>query len=98
MISAAVRSCTTSTTAPSPDTTVYISLDQAATASTVNSKSLSFSSLSGNSFISAWCGSMAVGREVAEVEIDPGVAGTYSSTTTSGGLASVQPRPEDSPR
>ena len=73
----------------SPDTTVYISLDQAATSSTANSKSLSFSTLSGNSFISAWCGSMAAGREVAEVEIDPGVAGTYSSTTTSGGLAAV---------
>ena len=73
----------------SPDTTVYISLEQAATSSTANSKSLSFSSLSGNSFISAWCGSMAAGREVAEVEIDPGVAGTYSSTTTSGGLATV---------
>ncbi len=69
------------------DTTTYISLDQAATASSVNSKSLSFSTLSGNSYISAWCGQMAGGREVAEVEIDPGVAGTYSSTTTSGGLA-----------
>ena len=32
---------------------------------------------------------MAAGREVAEVEIDPGVAGTYSSTTTSGGLATL---------
>ena len=73
----------------SPDTTVYISLEQAATSSTANSKSLSFSTLSGSSFISAWCGSMAGGREVAEVEIDPGVAGTYSSTTTSGGLATV---------
>ena len=73
----------------SPDTTVYISLEQAATSSTVNSKRLSFSSLSGSSFISAWCGTMAAGREVAEVEIDPGVAGTYSSTTTSGGLATL---------
>ncbi len=73
----------------STDTTTYISLDQAATASSVNSKSLSFSTLSGNSYISAWCGTMAGGREVAEVEIDPGVAGTYSSTSTSGGLATV---------
>ena len=81
----------------SPDTTVYISLDQAATASTVNARSLSFSTLSGNSFISAWCGSMAAGREVAEVEIDPGVAGTYSSTTTSGGLATV-PNTDDGSR
>ena len=69
--------------------TTYISLDQAATSSTLNSKSLSFSTLSGDSYISAWCGQMAGGREVAEVEIDPGVAGTYSSTTTSGGLATV---------
>ncbi len=79
----------------STDTTTYISLDQAATASTVNSKSLSFSTLSGDSFISAWCGQMAGGREVAEVEIDPGVEGTYSSTTTSGGLAAVPPGTDD---
>ncbi len=75
--------------------TTYISLDQAATASTVNAKSLSFSTLSGDSYISAWCGTMAGGREVAEVEIDPGVAGTYSSTTTSGGLAAVPPGTDD---
>ncbi|MCY3993018.1 MAG: SH3 domain-containing protein [Caldilineaceae bacterium] len=81
----------------STDSTVYISLEQAATSSTANSQSLSFSSLSGSSFISAWCGSMAAGREVAEVEIDPGVAGTYSSTTTSGGLAAV-PDIDDSSR
>ncbi len=79
----------------STDSTTYISLDQAATASTVNSKSLSFSTLSGDSYISAWCGTMAGGREVAEVEIDPGVAGTYSSTTTSGGLAAVPPGADD---
>ena len=58
----------------STDSTTYISLEQAATAATVNSKSLSFSTLSGSSFISAWCGTMAAGREIAEVEIDPGVA------------------------
>ncbi len=75
--------------------TTYISLDQAATASAVNAKSLSFSTLSGDSYISAWCGTMAGGREVAEVEIDPGVAGTYSSTTTSGGLAAVPPGTDD---
>ena len=79
----------------STDTTTYTSLDQAATASTVNSKSLSFSTLSGDSFISAWCGTMVAGREVAEVEIDPGVAGAYSSTTTSGGLAAVPPNTDD---
>ena len=82
----------------STDTTTYISLEQAATASTANSKSLSFSTLSGSSFISAWCGTNAAGREVAEVEIDPGVAGTYSSTTTSGGLAAMPPRTHDSSR
>ena len=79
----------------STDSTTYISLEQAATASTVNSKSLSFSTLSGSSFISAWCGTMAAGREIAEVEIDPGVAGTYSSTTTSGGLAALPPGTDD---
>ena len=82
----------------STDTTTYISLDQAATASTVSSQSLSFSTLSGSSFISAWCGTNAAGREVAEVEIDPVVAGTYSSSTTSGGLAAVPPGTDDSSR
>ena len=81
----------------STDTTAYTSLEQAATTSSVNSKSLSFSTLSGNSYISAWCGTMAGGRQVAEVEIDPGVAGTYSSTTTGGGLAAV-PRTHDNSR
>ena len=81
----------------STDTTVYISLNHAATASTANARSLSFSTLTGSSFISAWCGTNAAGRAVAEVEIDPGVAGTYSSTTTSGGLAVVPPRSTDNP-
>ena len=82
----------------STDTTVYISLNHAATASTANTKSLSFSTLTGSSFISAWCGTNAAGRAVAEVEIDPGVAGTYSSTTTSGGLAAVPPGADDNER
>ena len=82
----------------STDSTTYISLEQAATASTVNSKSLSFSTLSGTSFISAWCGTNGAGREIAEVEIDPVVAGTYSSTTTSGGLAAVPPSVDDGTR
>ena len=81
----------------STDSTIYISLNQAATASSANAKSLSFSTLTGNSFISAWCGTNAAGREVAEVEIDPSVAGAYSSTTTSGGLAAVPPQAADSP-
>ena len=82
----------------STHSTTYISLEQAATASTVNSKSLSFSALSGSSFISAWCGTNAAGREAAEVEIDPGAAGPYSSTTTSGGLAALPPGTDDSSR
>ena len=82
----------------STGTTLYISLDQAATASTANSKSLSFTTLTGSSFISAWCGTNAAGREVAEVEIDPVVAGTYSSAAPAGGgLAAVPPRSTDSP-
>ena len=81
------------------DTTTYISLETAATASDANSKSLSFSTLSGSSFISAWCGTNSGGREVAEVEIDPGTAGTYSSThPTSGGIASVAPRADEGTR
>ena len=81
----------------SADSTAYISLEQAETASSVNSKSLSFSTLSGSSYISAWCGTVAGGREVAEVEIDPGVAGAYSSTTTSGGFAAA-PNTDDGSR
>ena len=81
----------------STNSTIYISLNQAATASSANAKSLSFSTLTGNSFISAWCGTNAAGREVAEVQIDPSVAGAYSSTTTSGGLAAVPPQAADSP-
>ena len=78
------------------DTTTYISLETAATATTANSKSLSFNTLSGSSFISAWCGTNSGGREVAEVEIDPGTAGTYSSTRPlSGGVASVAPRADE---
>ena len=70
----------------------YLSLETAATASTTNSKSLSFQTLSGSSFISAWCGTKSDGRQVAEVEIDPGVAGTYSSTSpASDGIAAVVP-------
>ncbi len=81
------------------DTTTYISLETAATATTANSKSLSFNTLSGSSFISAWCGTNSGGREVAEVEIDPGTAGTYSSTRpTSGGVASVAPRADEGTR
>ena len=81
------------------DTTTYISLETAATASDANSKSLSFTTLSGSSFISAWCGTNSDGREVAEVEIDPGTAGTYSSTRpASGGIASVAPRADEGTR
>ena len=75
------------------DTTAYTSLDTATTASTANSRSLSFSTLSGSSFISAWCGTNSAGREVAEVEIDPAVAGAYSSSQpVTGGVAAVPSR------
>ncbi len=70
-------------------------MEQAATASTMNSKSLNFSTRTGSSYISAWCGAMAGGRAVAEIEIDPGVAGAYSSTTLSTVLAAV-PNTDDS--
>ena len=65
----------------STDTTVYISLELAAAASTANSRSLRFSFLSGSSFISVWCGTNGTGHKVAEVEIDPAVPGIYSSTS-----------------
>ena len=77
---------------PNVSSDTYLSLETAATASTTNSKSLSFQTLSGSSFISAWCGTKSDGRQVAEVEIDPGVAGTYSSTSpASDGIAAVVP-------
>ncbi len=65
----------------STDTTVYISLELAAAASAANSRSLRFSFLRGSSFISVWCGTNGTGHKVAEVEIDPAVPGTYSSTS-----------------
>lgn len=74
----------------STDTTVYISLELAAAASTANSRSLRFSFLSGSSFISVWCGTTGTGRKVVEVEIDPAVPGTYSSTSpASDGIAAL---------
>ena len=58
----------------------YFSLETAVIASTANTKSLSFQTLSDSSLISAWCGSQSTGRQVAEVQIDSNVEGTYSST------------------
>ena len=82
----------------SADSTVYISLDQAVTGAAAASRNLSFSVLSGDSFISVWCGTYAAGREVAEVAIDPSVAGIYSSTTpTRGELANVPLHAQDRP-
>ena len=63
----------------SADSSVYFSLETAVTSSTGSSKSLSFETLPVSSFISAWCGSKSGGRQVAEVQIDPTQAGTYSS-------------------
>ena len=72
----------------STDSTTYISLEQAATASTVNSKSSEFQHPEREQLhLGLVRDERQRGREVAEVEIDPVVAGTYSSTTTSGGLA-----------
>ena len=61
------------------DSTTYFSLENAVTATTANSKSLSFLTLPNRSLISAWCGTSSNGRQVAEVQIDSGVEGTYSS-------------------
>jgi len=77
----------------SADSTAYLSLEAAATASALNSKNLRFASLNGDSLISAWCGTNSAGRKVAEVEITPTVEGTYSSAPSSdGGLATVPSR------
>ena len=57
----------------------YFSLETAVIASTANTKSLSFQTLPGSSLISAWCGTHGTGRQVAEVQIDSNVEGTYSS-------------------
>ena len=61
------------------DSATYFSLETAVLASTANSKSLSFQTLPGSSLISAWCGTHNAGRQVAEVQIDSNVEGTYSS-------------------
>jgi len=57
----------------------YFSLETAVIASRAQSKSLSFLTLPDNSLISAWCGEKSSGRQIAEVQIDAGVEGTYSS-------------------
>ncbi|MYC21957.1 MAG: SH3 domain-containing protein [Caldilineaceae bacterium SB0662_bin_25] len=57
----------------------YFSLETAVIASSAQSKSLSFLTLPDNSLISAWCGEKSSGRQIAEVQIDAGVEGTYSS-------------------
>jgi uncharacterized protein YraI len=61
------------------DSVTYFSLETAVMASTANSKSLSFQTLPDSSLISAWCGTHSAGRQVAEVQIDADVEGTYSS-------------------
>ena len=61
------------------DSATYFSLETAVLASTANTKSLSFQTLPSSSLISAWCGTHGAGRQVAEVQIDSHVEGTYSS-------------------
>ncbi|MCY3900775.1 MAG: putative Ig domain-containing protein [Caldilineaceae bacterium] len=61
------------------DSNTYFSLENAVIATTATSKSLSFLTLPDRSLISAWCGTSGAGRQVAEVQVDPGVEGTYSS-------------------
>ena len=77
----------------------YLSLETVTVSSAENAKSLRFSTMTGSSLISAWCGTSSGAREVAEVEIDPGAAGTYSSRPRlGGGLASAAPRSDDCTR
>jgi len=61
------------------DSNTYFSLENAVIATTATSKSLSFLTLPARSLISAWCGTSCAARQVAEVQGDPGVDGTYSS-------------------
>ena len=61
------------------DSSTYFSLETAVVAYTASTKSLSFLTLPAGSLISAWCGLQSAGRQVAEVQIDPTVEGTYSS-------------------
>lgn len=61
------------------DSSTYFSLETAVIASTANSKSMSFQTLPDSSLISTWCGTHSAGRQVAEVQIDSNVEGTYSS-------------------
>ena len=82
----------------STDSTTYISLEQAATASTRQLQESEFQHPEREQLHLCLCGTNSTGREIAEVEIDPVVAGTYSSTTTSGGLAAVPPGTDDSSR
>ena len=61
------------------DSSTYFSLETAVVASTASTKSLSFLTLPNSSLISTWCGTHSDGRQVAEVQVDPSVEGTYSS-------------------
>ena len=75
------------------DSATYFSLETAVLASTANSKSLSFQTLPGSSLISAWCGTHGAGRQVAEVQIDSHVEGTYSSAPSQPATDAVAARP-----
>ena len=75
------------------DSATYFSLETAVLASTANSKSLSFQTLPGSSLISAWCGTHGAGRQVAEVQIDANVEGTYSSAPSQPAADAVAARP-----
>ena len=75
------------------DSATYFSLETAVIASTANSKSLSFQTLPGSSLISAWCGTHGAGRQVAEVQIDANVEGTYSSAPSQPAADAVAARP-----
>ena len=75
------------------DSATYFSLETAVMASTANSKSLSFQTLPDSSLISAWCGTHSAGRQVAEVEIDSDLEGTYSSAPSEPAVDAVAAAP-----
>ena len=79
------------------DSSTYFSLETAVVASTATTKSLSFLTLPNSSLISTWCGTHNDGRQVAEVQIDPSVEGTYSSLPSQPEVDAVAAAPRVEP-
>ena len=77
----------------SAESTTYFSLENAVLSTASDAKSLSFLTLPNNSLISAWCGTNGSERQIAEVQVNPSVEGTYSSLPSQPGSAKVAVAP-----